>query len=672
MENNLEHLACELEELRQRLAHAEEDKVRSETALRQSEARFRAFFDNSPCVALLKDPEGRLVYGNVRLKSLLSTEDRPFLGKTDYELFPFEIAQQLREHDATVLATGQTLETIEHVPTLSGELRSWLVMKFLVPDEAGKVFLGGVAIDITERERAEKELVRSESQYRNLVETTHDLIWSVDTEGRWVFLNRLGALATYGYEPEEMLGRPFMEFESAERSQKDLETFSRIKSGKPIFNYETEHIRKDGTPVSLSFNAIPFLSPEGQLLGTTGTARNITERKRAEEERRKLEAQVQHAQKLESLGVLAGGIAHDFNNLLTVILGYATLAHREVPPGAPRDWIDQVIAGSRRAAELAQQMLAYSGKGRFVTEVVNLSEVVQAMLRLLEVAISKKCVLHSLLTPDLPPCEVDVTQVRQVVMNLVMNASDAIAEQDGVITISTGVNYYQHSQLTDLSPGEQLPEGRYVFLEVQDSGCGMSAETKARVFDPFFTTKFTGRGLGMSAVLGIIRGHRGGIQIRSELGKGTTCQVLFPVSSQAEIGPESCDTQSRENAWRGSGLVLVVDDDPTVRTLTKQILETMGFNVLVAKDGREGVDMFRKQAGQLRLVLLDLVMPHLNGDAAFREMKQIRDDIPTLVLSGYNEQEANTRFTEQEGVNFVQKPYEYDDLVAAIRKALRE
>jgi PAS domain S-box-containing protein len=298
--------------------------------------------------------------------------------------------------------------------------------KIPMHDDAGRVIgVLGTCQDVTERKRAEEALTRSERQYRDLVETSHDLIWSVDPDGRWTFVNRRGARAIYGYEPEEMIGRPFTEFLSAEQARRDLEVFARIKGGEPVFHYETEHFRKDGTPIILSFNAIPWYAADGQLLGTTGTATDITERKQSEEERRKLEAQFQHAQKMESLGVLAGGIAHDFNNLLTSILGYADLALRELSPGSTaHELIGEVVNGACRAAELTKQMLAYAGKGRFVVESLDLSSLTEDMTRLLQVSISRKCVLKLDLASGLPAVEADAAQLRQVIMNLVINASE--------------------------------------------------------------------------------------------------------------------------------------------------------------------------------------------------------------------------------------------------------
>jgi signal transduction histidine kinase/ActR/RegA family two-component response regulator len=397
--------------------------------------------------------------------------------------------------------------------------------------------------------------------------------------------------------------------------------------------------------------------------------RDESARVRAEQERRKLEAQFQHAQKLESLGILAGGIAHDFNNLLTSILGFTELAKLELPPdSAAQSHLDDAVKSAQRAAELTHQMLAYSGKGRFVIQSLSLSAVVEDMARLLEVSISKKCVLQYHFTPNLPALEADTAQLRQVIMNLIINASEASGDRGGVIAISTGVMHCDRVYLSETKLDDNLPEGLYVYLEVADTGCGMSKETLAKIFDPFFTTKFTGRGLGLAAVLGIVRGHHGAIKVCSELGKGTSFKVLLPATTDpAQLDPARSDEVS---AWRGSGLVLIVDDEEPVRRLTRRMMEMMGFTVLTAADGREGVELFRKESERIRLVLLDMTMPYLDGEQAFDEMRRIRTGVPTVLCSGFNEQTATNRFADKGLAAFIQKPYQYQQLMAVVRKAL--
>ena len=384
-----------------------------------------------------------------------------------------------------------------------------------------------------------------------------------------------------------------------------------------------------------------------------------------------LERQIQHAQKLESLGVLAGGIAHDFNNLLMGVLGYADLALMDLAPEAPaREYLEGIETSARRAAELAKQMLAYSGKGRFIVRPLDLSALVQEMTHLLEVSISKKSVLKYHFAEGIPSFEGDATQVRQVVMNLITNASDAIGDRSGLIGVRTGAQYCDRDYLCETYLDDDLVPGLYVYLEVSDTGCGMTREQEEKIFDPFFTTKFTGRGLGLAAVLGIVRGHSGAIKVYSEPGKGTTFKVLFPIADEAA---ECVDPEAEvRGEWQGAGTVLLVDDEDTVRALGRKMLERMGFSVLAAADGLEGVEVFREHCDDIRFVLLDMTMPHMGGEEAFREMHRIRDDVPVILSSGYNEQDAVSHFAGKGLAGFIQKPYGSVDLKAALRQVLGE
>ncbi len=373
----------------------------------------------------------------------------------------------------------------------------------------------------------------------------------------------------------------------------------------------------DGSRRLLETSRIPLQDANGDTVGILGSWQDITARKKAEDERLVLERQVQHAQKLESLGVLAGGIAHDFNNLLTSILGYADLAIYELPSSSPaKELIEEAVSGARQAAELTKQMLAYSGKGHFVVEPLDLSSLVEELTRLLHISISKKCVMRFELMPNLPAAMADAVQMRQIIMNLVINASEAIGDRSGAITIRTGAAHCDRAALGEAYLGDELPEGLYVYVEVTDNGCGMSAETSAKIFDPFFTTKFTGRGLGLAAVLGIVRGHQGAIQCTSVLGQGTTFKVLFPACPLHAKIAEGAEAAAQK--WRGSGTILVVDDEETIRALARHMLLKMGFQVLTAVDGREALEIFRAEGDKIRLVLLDMTMPHLDGDETFR------------------------------------------------------
>jgi signal transduction histidine kinase/ActR/RegA family two-component response regulator len=400
--------------------------------------------------------------------------------------------------------------------------------------------------------------------------------------------------------------------------------------------------------------------------------KEIKERIRSEEAQQRLEKQVQHAQRLESLGVLAGGIAHDFNNLLVAIMGNTDLALIDLPEYSPvKQRLEDVRATAVRAADLTSQMLAYSGKGRFAVQPVAINALIREMSNLLTISISKKAVLRFNFSDNLPSVVADPSQMRQVVMNLITNASEAIGDKSGIISISTGLLHADEQYLAHTHLNDNLQTGYYVSLEVADTGCGMAPAVQEKIFDPFFTTKFTGRGLGLAAILGIVRGHGGAIKVYSEEGKGTAFKILLPAGSETVVlDATTSDNESVRN-WKGSGTVLVVDDEEAVRNVARMMLERAGFIVLTAPDGREGLEVFQRGAEEIAAVLLDLTMPHMNGEEAFRAMRRIRADVPVILTSGYSEQDASSQFAGKGIAGFVQKPFRFEKLLEQFRSVLQ-
>ncbi|HAM32359.1 MAG TPA: hybrid sensor histidine kinase/response regulator, partial [Deltaproteobacteria bacterium] len=387
------------------------------------------------------------------------------------------------------------------------------------------------------------------------------------------------------------------------------------------------------------------------------TVWDVTEHKRAEEEQRKLDRKVQHAQRLESLGMLAGGIAHDFNNILMAVLGHAELAMVKLPPMSPaRNALAEIITAARNAADLCRQMLTYSGRTSSALEKIDLRELVEEMSHLLKTAISKKALLNLNLDRDLIPIRGDPSQIRQILMNLIINASEAIGDRSGVITVAAGATRCDRDYLESTELGDAIPPGLYMHLEVADTGCGMDARTKARVFEPFFSTKFTGRGLGLAAVLGIVRAHKGALKVYSEPGKGTTFKILFPALTKEQEVARPPESSSLAN-WRGKGTILLVDDEESLIALGGRMLEHLGFDVLTASDGREAVDLYRKRAGEIDLVLLDLTMPHMDGGEAFGELRRINPDVRVILSSGYSRDDVAGRFAGKNLAGVLQKPY---------------
>jgi signal transduction histidine kinase/ActR/RegA family two-component response regulator len=395
----------------------------------------------------------------------------------------------------------------------------------------------------------------------------------------------------------------------------------------------------------------------------------MAERQRMEAERQQMQARVQEVQKLESLGVLAGGIAHDFNNLLVGIMGNAGLALMELPPEeAGRARIVQIETAARRASDLARQMLDYSGKGAFVVTPLDVSELVKEMTQLLRVSIGASVDIKYALDDQPVVIEGDATQLRQVVMNLVVNASDAIGPSGGTITVTTGRVHADRSYLSGTFVDEGLEEGEYAVIDVSDTGAGMDAATQARIFDPFYTTKTHGRGLGLAAVLGIVRAHHGALKVYSEPGHGSTFKLLLPLT-EAAVAPDPWAARS-STPWQGEGTVLVVDDEPMVRDVAEAILRRQGLTVVTATDGEDAVRVFSADPDRFAVVLLDLTMPRLSGAEAFRQIRAIRPEASVILMSGYSEEEAGGRFAGKGLAGFLEKPFSTQGLSAAIERVL--
>jgi PAS domain S-box-containing protein len=536
-------------------------------------------------------------------------------------------------------------------------------MAEVVQDENGKpARLIGTVQDITERHYADERLEWERNLLRTLIDNVPDYIYFKDREGRFIIANAASQRVLGVHAVEDILGKTVADFLPAEVAALYAAGDAQIlATGHALINQEEPLITRTGEKRYLLTTKIPLRDARGQVIGIVGVSRDITERKNAEDERQMMERKFQETQKLESLGVLAGGIAHDFNNLLTGILGNASLARMELPPEASlNSYLEQIELSSQRAADLCKQMLAYSGKGRFVIQRIDLSALVRETLHLLQLSITKKAVLKLDLADGLPGVMADATQIRQIIMNLVMNASDAIGEKSGLITISTSRVNVDLKYLEDLVGAAELQAGEYVVLEVTDNGSGMSAETRAKIFEPFFTTKFTGRGLGLAAVLGIVRGHKGALKVYSELGRGSTFKLLLPAAG-VSTGDTRLDRRFAPE-WRGSGTVLVVDDEESVRMVAGRMLKTLGFDVLTAENGERGLQVYRAHADTICAVLLDLTMPKMDGEETFRELRRMREGACVVLMSGFNEQEAGARFVGKGLAGFLQKPFTPDEL----------
>ena len=572
----------------------------------------------------------------------------------------------------------ESAETIEPLPWLGLEhmdLSSSRLIKELMAELPQNInYSLSLEHEINERQRLEGIANISLSRMNEAQQMAHFGSWELDlkTDELW-WSDEVYRI--FGMAPEKFDASYDAFLNAIHPDDRELVNNAYVSSLETKLPYEIVHRLQmpDKTVKHVQEKCSTFYDNDGVAIRSVGTIQDITERVEAEQEQLKFQHQLEHTQRLESLGVLAGGIAHDFNNILTAILGNAAMAERKalLNPGITQKHLSSIVTSCERAADLCRQMLAYSGKGKFVIKAVDLSSMVEETFRLLDASIANGAILKYELAENLPAVEADIVQIQQVIMNLVINASDAISKKSGVISINTGVMHATRDYLKGTSLDDSLPEGRYVFLEVSDTGIGMDKEAQSRIFEPFFTTKMAGHGLGMSAVQGIIRGHKGAIKVYSEPGKGTTIKVLLPIS---DILMESCKNSSSTAATCRStlfkGTVLIVDDEETIRETAGMMLEDMGFDILTAIDGKDGVEVYKKHQSEITLVLMDMTMPRMDGKTCFRELRCLNRDVKVILSSGYNEQEATSLFAGKGLAGFIQKPYTPDLLEQTVQNIL--
>ncbi len=533
------------------------------------------------------------------------------------------------------------------------------------PDNSVRSYLT-LAEEITYTVETLEKLQASDRLLNTLIQATGIGYVQLDATGRIVAANERYLAFFAAEEHAELLGRDYMELVAPRHHHLAAQAFSRVLSEGSFQNVEVDLISTDGHITTFEFNANAEVA--GDEIRVHVFCRDISERRRELEERRSMETKLQETQKLESLGVLAGGIAHDFNNLLTGVLGNASLAASEIPADSEaHGFLLQIEKAASRAADLCRQMLAYSGKGHFDVKPVDLNALIRETMNLLGISISKRARLDFQLAPALPAVLGDATQLRQIVMNLVINASEALGDRDGVVSVSTGTALVTAADLASAHSPPEASEGNHVWFEVSDTGCGMDPEVLQRIFEPFFTTKFTGRGLGLAAVLGIVRGHRGALTVTSTVASGTCFRVLLPASDTAtETAPAGANVSE---SWKGSGTVLVVDDEDTVRTVVTRLLSFLGFQTVTAKDGCEAVAMF-PTLGKLQFVFLDLTMPQMDGAQTLRELRKLQPDLRVLVMSGFSAEDVATRFENDRLIDFIQKPFDLAQTRKKIRRLL--
>lgn len=553
-----------------------------------------------------------------------------------------EVCRRIKSDSATahipvLHVSASSVATHDQVRGLEGGAEAYLVEP-VSPD-----VLVATIRAILRTSKAEEELARLARQWQTTFNSLSDGIAVLDTNGRIQRANR---------GMERLVGRPAGELVGCSYRELYFDVPVAFERVRDSHQREEADVQVDERWFHMRLE--PVLDDSGAFNGAVYLLSDITERRRMDEEFRQ-------AQKWESIGVLAGGIAHDFNNLLTGVLGNASLALSDVPQGDPlREKLEEIIRSSERAAHLTRQLLAYSGKGRYFVQRVDIAKVISGIRHLLDSTVSKKVRL-SIEWPAAPLyAQADAHQIEQLLMNLVMNAAEAIGEESGTIRISSGSETVA-AEVPELAPGE------YVYLEVGDSGCGMDEQMKTRIFDPFFTTKFMGRGMGLAAVSGIVKAHKGVVRVSSTPGQGSTFRVYLPAS---EPRPQMAVPVAEPMSLEGQGTVLVVDDEDVVRRMVKATLELYGYNVILAEDGRQAVEAVRQRPGAISCIVMDMAMPVMSGEEAVHEIERIEPGIDVIVSTGFDEVKAAARFKGMKVVTFLQKPYRARELAERVKAVL--
>jgi PAS domain S-box-containing protein len=634
------------------------DQKRVKDDLMESKELFALLMKFSPIYIFIKKIEedrSRVIQLSENYIDMIGKPADELLGRTMEEIFPPDFARKITGDDIDVMNNCKVVRLDENLHD-----RHYITIKFPIIRESGEPLLAGYTIDVTDQKRSE-ELARQQAQLLNV---THDSIIVRDLDDRIIYWND-GAAKRYGISQDEALGKITHDLLQTQFPVPSETIIAQLHRDN-LWEGELQHITRDGSRITVASRWVLQRDAAGKPVAILEINNDITQMKNAEKERDILQAQMFQRQKAESLGALAGGIAHDFNNILTAIIGNTELALMMVDPESPVvKNLRSIETSSRRAADLTSQMLAYSGKGRFIVEQIDLNRLLEEMSEILGSSITKKTSLRMNLVRPLRHIKADANQIKQIIINLVTNAAEALGDEVGEITVTTSQGMYDHETLLNLNLNEMIQAGFYVSLSVSDTGCGIDKETQAKIFDPFFSTKFTGRGLGMAAVLGILRGHQGAITVDSEPGKGTTFTMLLPTSDAVATTVNHAGTGVGSN---GCGVVLVVDDEEKVCDIARQMLNILGYEVITAADGFEALEIYQ-QRSDISLVILDLIMPRMDGEETYNRLHAINPTVKVIIASGYSEQELENRFAGKKVNGLLQKPFTISGLKRALKFA---
>ncbi|MBU4472350.1 MAG: PAS domain S-box protein [Desulfobacteraceae bacterium] len=638
------------------------NRKQTEEALEESEEIFRQFMEHSPIYVFFKDDQLRSLRLSANYEAMLGKPMNELLGKSMDELFPSDLARAMVEDDKRILREGKTVEIEEE---LDG--RHYSTIKFPIHSGENPQYLAGFTLDITEHKRAEEALRKSEENYRLLVENQTDMVVKVNLDGRFLFVSP-SYCRTFGKRQEELLGQTFMPLVYEEDRESTALAMEALFHPPHTAYIEQRALTKEGW-AWLAWVDTAVLDSQGKVVEIIGVGRDISERKHAEEERAKLQAQLNQAQKMESVGRLAGGVAHDFNNMLGVTLGYAELALEKVNPSdSLHDDLLEILSATRRSTEVVRQLLAFARKQTIAPKVLDLNETIEGMLKMLRRLLGEDIDLAWLPGKGVETVRMDSSQIDQILANLCVNARDAITDV-GKITIETGKVRFDEAYCADHAG---FVPGDFILMAVSDNGCGMDKEIVANMFEPFFTTKDPGKGtgLGLATVYGIVKQNNGFINVYSEPGKGTTFKTYLPIHEIA-AKPERKKDPTRPGV-QGSETILLVEDEPAILRITAIMLEKLGYTVLTANRPGEAIRLAREHIGEIHLLMTDVVMPEMNGRDLAKTLLSLFPNLKRLFMSGYTANVIAHHGVLDEGVQFIQKPFSSHDVAAKVRQALKD
>ncbi len=635
---------------------------------------FEAWLLSTPDPFAFKSRE--LVYEivNPAFCRLVDRDEAEILGKSDFDLFEEEDARRHQEMDLQAINRRTALHEEQQL-TFDSEKRWFSAMRSPVFDRSGEP--SGVLFALTainSRRGTEQTMQESERKYRFIADNITDMIWMTDMTFSLTYVSPSVELIC-GYKPEQAIGLPLHERMSESSIEKAMEWIPEaLISVNPeekqdnSLRMELDFLHMDGHVINTETIVTLLRNEEGEGLGLLGVSRDISHRRESEKQREREDSRFREGQKLESLRHMAGGVAHDFNNLLTGIMGNISLALMDLDPQSPiYDFLKDVEYSAHQASDLAMQMLAYSGKGRLLKSSLDVNETINGMRHLINSTMNLGITLTYRLHEMETLIEADSVQFQQLVLNLVTNAVEAIGKRGGEIVIESGKRYCNREFLSNSSIDEELPEGTYAYIEVSDSGPGMDPNTMSRVFDPFFSTKFTGRGLGLATVIGIVRAHNGTVTVSSSLGKGSVFTVFFPIMDAEPVEPPSPPSRGTEE----TRTILIADDEPVVQRLMQRTLSRSGLKVLTASNGFEAIAAFQNHRDAIDTIVLDLTMPKMGGEQALDELRELGCDVPILLSSGYSDTVVSERFQGKKIAGFLQKPFSPQELLDRIDEVTR-